>query len=172
MLLVKQNIKPEEIVKIIHSSHSSIDKKINYDFSDESDEELDNKETSLINKLENNIHSKLIKSENSDTESDSGMKMISYQIEKENEIGNNTLNTLEKVKKFIDKNNQILNKTKKELNNLNSNNIKVESSSPTKLNIPTMSNNINLSSSNNKDKDYLNKKRRTDRGGNDNSLDN
>ena len=49
-----------------------------------------------------------IKKEVSDTDSDSDMDLIGKQIEDENILSDNNIETLQNVKIFIEKNNQIL----------------------------------------------------------------
>lgn len=164
-MLVEQGAKPEEIVKIINTSSKN---EIINNFSDDSDEEIDNKEDNLIKKIkiqiQNHSNNNIIKSENSDTESDDDMKIISDEIEKENFTGRNSVFDLEKLKKFIEKNNTNLKPTKNEIN-YNLNNVKKETLSPTKLKMhhtstsTSTSNNINSSGT----KDFLNKKRTNDK---------
>ena len=102
LLLVDKGIKPEEIIKCVNTNSRLNDKIDNYDFSEDSEEEIE--------KLENEVFSfddrkkGKEKAYSDDTENDSDLIKIAKEFETENIFDSNHSETLRRLKKFFGKN--------------------------------------------------------------------
>jgi hypothetical protein len=99
---VDKGIKPDEIVRCINLNLESNDKTDNYDFSEDSEEEVEKLEKEVFSFDESK--NKKIKIPNEDTEYDSDLTNIARRFQSDSVINSNYLDTLKRLKKFFLKN--------------------------------------------------------------------
>ncbi len=97
-----KGIKPDEIVRCINLNLESNDKTDNYDFSEDSEEEVEKLEKEVFSFDESK--NKKIKIPNEDTEYDSDLTNIARRFQSDSVINSNYLDTLKRLKKFFLKN--------------------------------------------------------------------
>lgn len=107
--MIEKGLKPEEIVKCINNTDENITKQD--DFSDDSEEEIEVKKKSKV------------KQDGNDTESDIEIERIKEKAEEDNIISIDSLESIEKLKKYIEKNqNNLLKRGKEAGHKINNNN--------------------------------------------------
>jgi hypothetical protein len=158
-MLIEKGIKPNEIVKILNSSNPTYSNK-QYDFSEDSDEEVEEKENKIIKemqgkKAESQAKSLKINNNDSDTESDSEMELIKDVLEDERIISEDSLETLNRVKKFINKN-----RVQYQHSNMKGENILENSTDRDQICSKNKGVSINKSNGNSLSKEFINKKRK------------
>lgn len=106
--MVDKGIKPDEIVKCISSNLECKNKTEDYDFSEDSEDEVEKLEKEVYDEKRNGD----IKNHNEDTESDTDLSNIAKKFETDSVFVSSHVDTLKRLKNFFEKNRRKLKEDK------------------------------------------------------------